>query len=67
MSLVRPEEEAPFVARSGAGVFVAALSRGVLLRGDGAAGCDTATGLGAEWDDVVRPAKELACGPACHP
>jgi hypothetical protein len=64
---VCPEKEAPFVAGSGAGCFATALSRGVLLGGDGAAGGDTATGLGPEWNDVVRPAKELACVLACRP
>jgi hypothetical protein len=65
--MVRPEKEAPFVARSGAGFFATALSHGVLLGGDGAAGGDTATGLGPEWNDMVRPVKELACALACRP
>jgi hypothetical protein len=64
---VHPEKEAPFVAGCGAGFFVTALSRGVLLGGDGAAGGDTATVLGPEWNDVVRPAKDLACVLACRP
>jgi hypothetical protein len=64
---VHPEKEAPFVAGSGAGFFATALSRGVLLGGDGAAGGDTAIGLGPEWNNVVRPVKELACVLACPP
>jgi hypothetical protein len=64
---VRPEKEAPFVAGSGAGFFATTLSPGVLLGGDGAVGGDTATCLGPEWNDVVRPAKELAYVLACRP
>jgi hypothetical protein len=64
---VPPEKEAPFIAGSGAGFFATALSRRVLLGGDGTAGGDTAIGLGPEWNDMVRPTKELACVLACHP
>jgi hypothetical protein len=48
-------------------LFATALSRGVLLDDDGAAGGDTTTIVGAECDDMVRPTKVLACVLACRP
>jgi hypothetical protein len=53
MSLVRPEEEAPFVAGNATRRFAAALSCRVLLGAEDTVGCDTAASLEAEWDDKV--------------
>jgi hypothetical protein len=58
-------KEAPSVAGGGVGLFATTLSRGVLVDGDVAAGGATTSGL--EWNDMVRPAEELACVLACHP
>jgi hypothetical protein len=65
--MVRPEKEAPFVARVGAGLFAMTLSRGVLLDDAGATGGDTTIVLRVELDGVVRPTKVLACVLACCP
>jgi hypothetical protein len=62
---VRPAKEAPFVAGGGTGLFATALSHGLLVDGDVAAGGATVAGL--EWNDVLRPEEELACVLACRP